>query len=173
METSFDICKKLLMRLEGLGDGDVKEPGLQPYLCPAGVWTIGYGRALYSSELKRFLTKVYPSDKEVAYRMYPSVTIEEAEQMLDEDIQVRNDKVLSFIKNDVTVSQHELAAYISFAYNIGLGAFEDSTCLKYINKGNARLARAAMGFFVKASGCNNVGLADRRYTEQKCHEGIL
>jgi len=37
---------ELIKYFEGLHDGDLKRIGLQPKMCPSGVWTEGYGRAM-------------------------------------------------------------------------------------------------------------------------------
>jgi GH24 family phage-related lysozyme (muramidase) len=51
-----DNCPKLVKKYEGLHDGDSKQTGLQPKLCPANIWTEGYGRAMFGKDGK-FLTK--------------------------------------------------------------------------------------------------------------------
>ena len=38
----------LVKSFEGIHDGDLTVIGLQPKMCPAGIWTVGYGRALRS-----------------------------------------------------------------------------------------------------------------------------
>ena len=38
--------REIVKHYESLHDGDLKKIGLQPKLCPAGIWTQGYGRAM-------------------------------------------------------------------------------------------------------------------------------
>ena len=45
MKTS-QVGINLIKHFEGLHDGDLKEIGLQPKKCPAGIWTQGYGSAM-------------------------------------------------------------------------------------------------------------------------------
>lgn len=91
---------------------------LRAYLCPAGVWSIGYGSTKFRGR------NVIPSD---------TCTVEEAEAMLT--LEVLN--VTRAIKKviQVPVQDHELAAMISLAYNIGAGAFAASTLLRLLNTG--------------------------------------
>lgn len=44
--------REIVKHYESLHDGDLKQIGLQPKLCPAGIWTQGYGRAMRKK--KRF-----------------------------------------------------------------------------------------------------------------------
>ena len=42
----------LIKEFEGLHDGDLSIIGLQPKMCPAGIWTQGYGHAIiYNKEI--------------------------------------------------------------------------------------------------------------------------
>ena len=41
-----DFGIDLIRQFEGLVDGDPKTPGLDPYICPTGYVTQGYGRVL-------------------------------------------------------------------------------------------------------------------------------
>ena len=45
MKTS-NIGIELIKEFESLHDGDLSIIGLQPKMCPAGIWTEGYGHAM-------------------------------------------------------------------------------------------------------------------------------
>lgn len=82
---------------------------LQAYLCPSGVWTIGYG---HTKGVKRGQT-IRPC---------------EAEAMFCEDIKVFEDGVSGMAqRSGVELAQGQFDALVSFAFNVGLGALEGST----------------------------------------------
>ena len=87
---------------------------LEAYVCPSGVWTIGYGHT----------NGVKPGD---------IITKAEAEKLLTEDLKRFEDAVTRLI--DVPFTQHEFDATVSFAFNVGAGALEQSTFRRRINKG--------------------------------------
>lgn len=131
-------CVKLVKKFEGFSP--------VPYLCPAGYWTIGYGKVI---------GKEYKDIR---------VTEEEAEKMLIEDLL----KVEKTIKPMIKVNIHEwmLDALISFSYNVGCWAFKVSTMRKKINEG--RLLDAADEFmkWIFAGGKPLAGLIRRRKAEK-------
>ena len=81
----------LIKHFETLHDGDLSTIGLQPKMCPAGVWTVGYGRALLGADGKFLKGK---EGKTEAYRQYPNLSENQAEQMLREDTAVYGKRVL-------------------------------------------------------------------------------
>ena len=87
----------------------------KPYLCPAGVATIGYG------------TTVYPNGTKVSM-MDVSTTEEEASFFLDSYIM---NNILPHIK-DLELTDNQRTALVSLIYNIGWGAFSKSKCYKAI-----------------------------------------
>jgi len=105
-ELAADIIKKF----EGYSS--------KPYLCPANVPTIGYGSTMYTNG-----TRVTMDDAEI--------TEEQATEMLAQTIK----GVDKQLKNVLTVKlkPHQLAALISFTYNVGIGNFAKSTLLAWVN----------------------------------------
>ena len=91
---------------------------LDSYLCPAGVWTIGYGSTG---------DHVYPGQR---------ITEPEAEELLRKDLWRFEDCVSSQVK--VSLSDNEYAALVSFAFNCGCGAFQGSTLLRRLNAGEPK-----------------------------------
>ena len=112
----------------------------KPYTCPAGILTVGYGRTTGSM---RPTTK----EREMAW--------------LETELRRTN----LFINKVVIPRQspEEMAALMSFIYNVGTGAFSRSTFLKTINSGNSRPDELLK--WSLANGEVLPGLAKRRMAE--------
>lgn len=123
---------------------------LSAYICPAGVPTIGYGT-----------TK--------GVQMGDTITAAEAERLLAEDVAVFAKGVREAVK--VPLEQHEFDALVSFAYNVGLGAFRASTLLRLLNAGDKAGAARQFDRWNKAGGKPLAGLTRRRAAERKLFEG--
>lgn len=121
-------CTNVVKHYESLHDGDLRAIGLQPKLCPAGVWTIGYGHALVDSQ-GRFLRG--QADRTKAYQLAPALSIAQAEVILKSDLQLFGKRIMPGIKTDL--QQHQFDALVSLAFNIGHAAFLKSTLLKVVN----------------------------------------
>ena len=88
---------------------------LTAYQDAAGVWTIGYGH-----------TKgVKPGDKFSQYW---------ADDCLRQDIEAVEAQIE---KLDLTLSQPQLDALVSFVFNVGIGNLQNSTLLRYIREGRS------------------------------------
>lgn len=126
----------LVKRFEGLR--------LEAYLCPAGVWTIGYG-----------------STRGVK----PGMTIDElaAERRLRDDLAEAEAAVERLVTVPLTDGQH--ASLVSLVYNIGEPAFQQSTLLRLLNGGDYAAVPAQLMRFVKAGGKRSNGLVRRRSAE--------
>lgn len=126
--------------------------GFKPhaYLCPAGVWTIGYGTTEY----------VTPGD---------TVTEEEACDLLRQDVHEAADAVDDLVDVELTQSQYD--ALCSFIYNVGRSAFENSTLLKMLNQGkSAKEIGPQFLRWNKAGGQVLTGLTRRREDEKRMFE---
>lgn len=115
------------------------------YLCPAGVPTIGYG---HTGNIK-------PTD---------TITQQEAEELLKKDLEKFESGVKKAVK--VPLNENQLAALVSFTYNVGLGAFNNSTLLKQLNEGHYDLAADQLLRWTKAAGKELKGLVRRRAAER-------
>lgn len=89
--------------------------------------------------------------------------------LLSQDVQSRVDCVFATIKQEMTPKQ--AAALISFCYNVGCAAFQQSTMVKLINNGNFDAAAEEFGRWIYAGGDVNDGLVSRRADEQTLFEG--
>ena len=122
------------------------------YLDPVGIWTICYGET-----------------KGVGKRGYK--TDEECLDSLAEELTEHHKKMVMYIKTPI--SEKEEAAYLSFTYNVGVGAFSKSTLLKKLNSGDRAGACNQLLRWDKAGGKRLKGLTLRRQSENKlCLEGV-
>ena len=126
---------------------------LEAYLCPAGVWTIGYGHT--GSNVKAGL----------------KITQADAEALLLSDIERFARAVDSWIKIDLTNNQR--CALISFTFNVGIGALQESTLRKRLNNGEdaVKVAMEELPRWNKGDGKILEGLVRRRRAEVElfCH----
>lgn len=117
---------------------------LLSYQDQGGVWTIGYG---HTSGVFRGQT----------------ITKEQAEAFLKEDIAHAVHTVNSYV--NVSVTQGQFDALVDFTFNVGSGAFSRSTLLTLINQSKFSEAADQFGFWVKVAGRRNDGLVNRRAAE--------
>lgn len=68
----------------------------------------------------------------------------------------------------VPLKQHQFDVLVSFAYNVGIGAFIDSTLLLKLNQGHYHEAAAQLARWTKdGNGVELLGLVRRRSTERR------
>lgn len=72
---------------------------------------------------------------------------------------------------DAPTTQNQFDAMTSLAYNIGLGAFGDSTLLKKHKAGDFTGAAAQFDKWIRADGKPMQGLRARRWDERRLYEG--
>lgn len=144
----------LIKHFEGLHDGDLKQIGLQPKKCPAGIWTQGYGSAMRDKN-SNFLKG----------NVMPKVTISEAEAeiLLDQTLDVFENIVTRKIK--ILIKQNQFDALVSHTYNTG----GSDTLFKLINQ-KAPAEQIKKWFetkYITAGGKKLNGLIERRKSESK------
>ena len=118
---------------------------LESYLCPAGIWTIGYGHT-------------------GNVRKGQKITKKEADELLDVDLSVFRKGVRNLVK--VPLNQNQFGALVSFAYNVGLGNLKTSTLLRLLNEGNYTGAADQLLRWNKSKGKVLTGLVRRREAER-------
>ena len=135
--------KEVIKEAEGLR--------LEAYLCPAGVWTIGYGHT--------------------GPDVWPGLVITEkwAEQLLEEDLKRFEAYVSGYVRVDLTQDQFD--ALVSFTYNVGAEAFKNSTLLRKLNAGDYEGASKEFTRWNKSKGKVLPGLVKRREKERKLFVG--
>lgn len=117
---------------------------LKAYLCPARVWTIGYGST--------------------GPHVKPGMVITEAEAdaLLQRDL----DRFEAAVAEEAPgATQNQFDAMVCLAFNIGIGAFEKSSVLRLHKAGQHWPAAEAFGKWIFAKGKELPGLKRRRARE--------
>lgn len=96
-------------------------------------------------------------------------TRERCEELLEADL-LKHAQALSCIKTPMTDGQK--AAFVSFAYNVGVGAFCGSTLARLANAGDMAGACAQLSRWTFAGGRQLKGLINRRADERRVCEGV-
>jgi len=106
------------------------------YLCPAGVWTIGYGITAGAGI-------------GVSPKRGDKVTREEAERHL----RLALERFAAQIRPAITapITENEFGAFLSLAYNIGAGGFRGSSALRHFNAGDKDRAAESIKLWNKAT----------------------
>lgn len=125
---------------------EFEELHLTPYLCPANVWTIGYGHTR-------------------TVRAGTRITLEQAEQLLEDDLNIAERAVMRLVA--VPLTDNQFAALVSFVFNVGTSNFERSTLLQLLNRGWYEQVPAQLARWNRASGQVLGGLARRRAAEAR------
>jgi lysozyme len=127
----------------------------QAYLCPAGVWTVGYG------------TTRWPGGRPV--KAGDTATMHEAEKALRHDLR----RFAAAVDRLITVplAEHERAALISWTYNVGEGALERSTLRRLLNAGDRGGAADEFARWNHAGRSVLSGLTRRRAEEEALFRG--
>lgn len=133
----------LIRRFEGLS--------LTPYLCPAGVATIGYGCTHYEDG-----TPVTLKDR--------PITKQRAENMLLYVVRTIYFPITIKLCPNVD-TPGVLAALVDFAFNLGPGRLRSSTLRKRVNQGNWEAAKIEIMKWVYVGGKRLRGLERRRIAE--------
>ena len=124
----------------------------KPYLCPAGVPTIGYGATYYT-------------DGRTVTLRDASISEADADKLLDKMLVKYEDAVNRYVQ--VPITQNQFDALVSFCYNLGQEALRKSTLLKKLNNKDYNGAANAFLSWVYAGGKKLQGLVKRRTDERK------
>jgi lysozyme len=123
----------------------------KPYLCPAGVWTVGYGST-------RGVT-----------RDTPPVTKEQAEEILRRDVESAEAAVMRLCPS--LKKQNRFDAIVSFTFNLGAGALQRSTLRQKINRKDHLDVPPELMKWIYAGGRKLPGLVARRAAEGAMYGG--
>jgi len=143
MKTSA-LGLELIRKAEGLR--------LEPYICPGGKLTVGYGHT--GADVKAG----------------KKIDIFAAEILLKADCARFEKQVTAMVTVDL--KQREFDALVSFCYNLGGYSLKRSTLLKKLNAGDRDGAAAQFILWTKAGGRELKGLRIRREAEQAHFLGI-
>ena len=133
----------LIKKFEGLE--------LDAYLCPAGVWTIGYG---HTETVKPGYT----------------ITKKKAEKLLERDL-IKYEKAVRLLLQ-VSLNENQFSALVCFVYNVGIGAFSKSTMLRKINEGKTKEASKEFMRWIYANRKILKGLVLRRKAERALFDKV-
>lgn len=140
-----EIAMALARRFEGFFS--------KPYLCPAGVPTIGYGATHYLDGRRVQLTD-------------PAISHETALRLLRKQIEtIYLPAVLKQCPRLASESSERLAAIIDWTFNLGEGNLRASTLRKEINAGNWEQVPSQIRRWNRAGGKILRGLSLRREAE--------
>lgn len=120
---------------------------LTSYLCPAGVWTIGWGT---TKGIRRGMT----------------ITQAEADRLFAEDLKIYEEGVKGLVNDDELLTSNQFSALVSFAYNCGLANLRTSTLLRKVNAKDFAGAANEFGKWTRANGKILRGLVRRRAAER-------
>lgn len=141
-KAAIDLAK----RFEGFHRVARADPGrAQPYICPAGYWTIGYGH--------------------LCEPKHPPITEEEGESYLAQDLQAALRATLRYCPVLATEAEVRLAAIVDFTFNLGAGRLQTSTLRRRINQRNWVAAGQELRRWVYGRGKVLPGLVTRREAE--------
>lgn len=147
---NLEIATELCRRFEGYK--------AKPYLCPAGVPTIGYGSTFYADGRKVTLQDP-PMDEPTARALlvselmhkYAPGTIRQCPVLL----------TLAMTAND----WGKLNAIVDFAYNLGVGRLQTSALKRKINAQDWEGAKEQLMLWTRGGGRVLPGLVKRRQAE--------
>jgi lysozyme len=123
-----------------------RSPGrAHPYICPAGYWTIGYGRLCKPD--------------------HPPITEEEGETFLRQDLRTALNATLRYCPLLAAEPEGRLAAIVDFTFNLGAGRLQTSTLRRRINQRDWAAAATELRRWVYGGGKVLPGLVTRREAE--------
>ena len=141
--TALETAVKLAKPFEGLR--------LKPYLCPAGIPTIGYGSTFYTSGKKVTLQD-------------PPITIDYAEKLLLFEMNNCIRKTFKYCPHLIRYPQR-LGAIADFTFNLGAGRLQISTLRRKVNQEDWKAAKRELMKWVRGGGRILPGLVRRRQAE--------
>jgi lysozyme len=139
---------ELAKRFEGFHRVPKNEPNkAYPYICPAGYWTIGFGR--------------------LCSPQHPPVSREQAETYLQEDLRTALAATLRFCPVLAAEPEGRLAAIVDFTFNLGAARLQTSTLRRRINQRDWAAAGKELERWVYGGGKVLPGLVARRNAESR------
>jgi lysozyme len=141
---NLEIAAELCKRFEGFR--------AKPYLCPAGIPTIGYGSTYYADGKKVTLND-------------SSISQEAANDLLMGELQ--HTYLPGVLKNCpiLATDERKCNAIVDFCYNLGVGRLQTSTLKRKINAQDWDGAKEQLMLWTKGGGKVLPGLLKRRQSE--------
>ncbi len=144
----------------------------RPYLCPAHIWTIGYGHVLYQEQIRLPMMRTEDKPAPMIRKEMPLKpedsrvwTKKETDDLFSADVASFERGVLRLIPSCIG-HQGRFDALVSFAFNVGLGNLQRSTIRIKANRGEWEAAADAFLLWNKGGGKVLPGLDKRRKDER-------
>lgn len=122
----------------------------EAYLCPAGVWTIGFGTIRHANGERVEKGETTTEEEATADLAYD---VGDAERVIKRNV----------IK---PLNQNQFDALVSFVYNVGAANFIGSTLIRLLNQGNYAWAAEQFDRWTYANKVKLPGLVTRRAAER-------
>jgi lysozyme len=116
-----------------------------PYICPAGYWTIGYGRLCKPD--------------------HPAINEEEGEIFLRQDLRTALTATLRYCPVLAAEPEGRIAAIVDFTFNLGAGRLQTSTLRRRVNQRDWIAAGHELRRWIYGGGKVLPGLVTRREAE--------
>ena len=143
----------------------------RPYLCPAHIWTIGYGHVLYQEQIRLPVARVEGKETPMIRKEMPLKpednrvwTKTEIDELFRTDVRTFERGVLRLVPG-VVGRQGAFDALVSISFNFGLGNLQRSTIRMRANRGEWEGAAEAFRVWTKGGGKVLPGLVKRREAE--------
>ena len=143
----------------------------RPYLCPAHIWTIGYGHVLYQEQIRLPVVRVEGKETPMIRKEMPLKpednrvwAKEEINELFRTDVATFERGVLRLVPG-VVGRQGSFDALVSISFNFGLGNLQRSTIRMRANRGDWEGAAEAFRVWTKGGGKVLPGLVKRREAE--------
>jgi lysozyme len=143
----------------------------RPYLCPAHIWTIGYGHVLYQEQIRLPVVRVEGKEAPMIRKEMPLKpednrvwTKTEIDELFRTDVGTFERGVLRLVPG-VVGRQGSFDALVSISFNFGLGNLQRSTIRMRANRGDWEGAADAFRVWTKGGGKVLPGLVKRREAE--------
>ena len=144
----------------------------RPYLCPAHIWTIGYGHVLYQEQIRLPVVRVEGKETPVIRKEMPLKpednrvwTKAEIDELFRADVETFERGVLRLVPG-CAGRQGSFDALVSISFNFGLGNLQRSTIRMRANRGDWEGAAEAFMVWTKGGGKVLPGLVRRREAER-------
>jgi len=145
---------------------------LKPYLCPATIWSVGFGAVLYQDQIrlpvvrKDGYTGMLRSDYPLRAEDSRVWSQQEVDALFERDLITFERGVLRLVPG-VTEYQGAFDALVSFSYNAGLGSLMRSQIRIKANRGEWEKAADHLMDWTKGGGKVLPGLVKRRKAERE------
>jgi lysozyme len=143
----------------------------KPYLCPADIWTIGYGHVLYQEQIRLPVVRTDDKPNTLIRKKYPLKpednrvwSKDEINELFRKDVATFERGVLRLVPG-VVGRQGSFDALVSISFNFGLGNLQRSTIRMRANRGDWEGAADAFRAWTKGGGKVLPGLVKRREAE--------